>query len=178
MNFTDDILIFGISDDTISNFGGIQYSWYIVQPYPYMYSVCTPQDIFAPHAHSSQQPISAERTLTSSPGPLRGGERAWYTLNAHAPTFSVKFAVKLIGYCCQHMVEYTEKLGGLRIRSSLERQAYTSYTGQVSGFSKIETIFRQSMPIVRWAKGPRNHSPVQQSNLALKTTSATKEATY
>ena len=52
---------------------------------------------------------------------LRGGERAWYTLNAHAPTFSVKFAVKLIGYFCQHVAKYTEKLCGLRIRSSLER---------------------------------------------------------
>ena len=48
---------------------------------------------------------------------LRGGERAWYTctLNAHAPVFSVKFAIKPTGYVCQHMVEYTEKLGRLRI---------------------------------------------------------------
>ena len=37
----------------------------------------------------------------------------------HVP-FSVKFAIKLIGYFCQHVVKYTEKLGGLRIRSSLE----------------------------------------------------------
>ena len=59
--------------------------------------------------------------LASSPGPLRGGERPWYTLNVHAPTFSVKFAVKLIRYFCQHVAKYTEKLCGLRIWSSLER---------------------------------------------------------
>ena len=65
--------------------------------------------------------LELEARVASSPGPLRGGERARYTLNAHAPTFSVKFAVKLIGYFCQHVAKYTEKLCGLRIRSSLER---------------------------------------------------------
>ena len=48
------------------------------------------------------------RGLALSPGPLRGGERAWYTLNAHASTLSIKFAVKLYGYYYPgHMLEGT-----------------------------------------------------------------------
>ena len=52
--------------------------------------------------------------IASSPGPLRGGERAWYTLNA-----PIKFIVKFIGYC-QYVAKYAEKLVELRVRSSLE----------------------------------------------------------
>ena len=74
----------------------------------------------------SAEYIRVLSALVLFPGPLRGGERAWYTLNAHAPTFSVKFAVKLTRYFWQHVAKYTEKLGGLRIRSSLQRRAYTS----------------------------------------------------
>ena len=34
---------------------------------------------------SPKQARRTEQQLASSPGPLRGGERAWYTLSAHAP---------------------------------------------------------------------------------------------
>ena len=43
--------------------------------------------------------------LALSPGPLRGGEMAWYTLNVHAPTFSVKFAIKLNGYFSRYVAK-------------------------------------------------------------------------
>ena len=92
---------------------------------------------------------SIEFHVVLSPGPLRGGKRAWYTLNVHTTIFSVKFTVKLIRYICQHMVEYIEKLSGLRIRNSLEHRAYTSYTGQLLGFSKKEIIFILSLPIIK-----------------------------
>ena len=73
------------------------------------------------------------------------------------------------------MVEYTKKLGRL---SSLERRPYISYTGQVSGLKKIETILDYHCLSYVERKEPRNHYPIRQSNLALKMTSATKEATY
>ena len=53
-----------------------------------------------------------------SSGPLRGRERAWYTLNVHASTLSIKFAVKVHGYHYHEVAKYTKKMG---IRSSLER---------------------------------------------------------
>ena len=70
-----------------------------------------------------------------SPGPLRRGRRN--SLDVHAPTFSIKFAVKLIGYFCLHVAKYTEKLDGLRIRyNCLEGQTVLNIVAKFQAFQR------------------------------------------
>ena len=65
---------------------------------PMGYSVCTPSGYFAPHVHSSQQPISAERTLASNLGSLRRGKESLVHTVCACVNISGNFSIKLSDY--------------------------------------------------------------------------------